>query len=155
MIKLAEFIVITECAIEHNGKFLLIKRPPGSHAEGLLSFPGGKFETSDAMPGIDALKQTAKREVLEELGINLVDPLHYVTRSHFMDTKTGSHLIDIIYHCQLQRTRMDVKASAREVAAYYWLTYDEILAEDNCPEWLITYMNAIRNLTYMPWRKKP
>ena len=41
------YIVATECAIEHDGKFLIIKRPATGHAGGLLSFPGGKFEASE------------------------------------------------------------------------------------------------------------
>ncbi len=42
-----KIVVVVECAIEHKGKFLLIKRPNEGHAGGLLAFPGGKVDFAD------------------------------------------------------------------------------------------------------------
>jgi len=137
------FIVCTECAIEHNGRFLIIKRPAGEHAAGLLAFPGGKFEISDGDQNNDVMIQAVKREVLEEVGLELLDPIEYVTSSYFKDTQTNQDVMDIIYHCQLNKTTVEVKASPREVPEYYWLTYDEIISKENCPEWMVKYMGLI------------
>ena len=49
-----KFIVNVECAIRFKNKFLIIKRPEKSHAGGLLSFPGGKFEIIDGSLKIQA-----------------------------------------------------------------------------------------------------
>lgn len=73
------FIVATECAIEYQNKFLIIKRPQGVHAEGLLAFPGGKFELSDRESAGDVVKQAIKREVFEEVGLRLIDPIRICT----------------------------------------------------------------------------
>ncbi len=43
---MTKFIAVVECAIEYQGKFMIIERPQGGHAEGLLSFPGGKVEVT-------------------------------------------------------------------------------------------------------------
>lgn len=45
--KAKHYLKVVEVAIEHDSKFLIIKRPEGSHAGGLLSFPGGKVKEID------------------------------------------------------------------------------------------------------------
>jgi 8-oxo-dGTP diphosphatase len=134
-------IVVVECAIESDDKYLIIKRPAGTHAEGLLAFPGGKVEEQDIQG--DVLINAVKREVWEEVGINLEDPIHYVTSSCFMD-RFGNPVIDAIFHCRLEKSSATVTASEREVPAYYWMTKDEIMAADNSPEWLKHYLNQIK-----------
>lgn len=140
-----KYMVVVECAIEHNGKFLIIKRPMGTHAEGLLSFPGGKFENADGLNSPDALVQAAKREVFEEVGLEILDPLHYVTSSFFTDSKTGENIVDTIFHCKLDKSKVELKISEREVVEYYWLTLDEVQSKENCPEWLVTYLMEVQN----------
>jgi len=143
-----DFIVATECAIEHDGKFLIIKRPEGVHAGGLLSFPGGKFEVSDAIGNDDAAKQAVRREVLEEVGLDLIDPINYVRTSCFPDEKNNKQVLDIIYHCRLEKTNIAVIPSSREVSEYYWLSYEEIINAPNCPDWLKSYMQFIVRTAY-------
>lgn len=143
---MTKFILVTECAIEHKNKFLIIKRPSGVHASGLLSFPGGKFEIFDAThEDSDVIKEAIKREVLEEVGLELVDSIHYITSSYFIDDKTQEHIIDIIYYCKLKETTVNIQASKREVPEYYWLTYEEIISKYNCPVWLKNYMRKVMN----------
>jgi len=141
-----QFIATSECAIEHNGRFLLIERPAGKFGEGLLAFPGGKFEIEDAQEGKDALKENIKREVLEEVGLTLLDPITYVTSSYFVDTKIDKHVIDVIFHCRLDKTNVEVIVAPDEVPKYHWLTQEELLATDNCPEWIAGYVTAVRGM---------
>jgi isopentenyldiphosphate isomerase len=81
--------------------------------------------------------------VLEEVGIDLIDPIHYVRTNHFL-SGSGQGVIDIIYHCKLDQTSTTVTPSPREVAEYYWLTYEELISKDNCPDWLKNYMQTIK-----------
>jgi hypothetical protein len=47
------YLKVVECAIEHDSKFLVIKRPQGVHAGGMLAFPGGKLmKAMSTMRGI-------------------------------------------------------------------------------------------------------
>ena len=138
------YLVVVEVAVEYQGKFLVIKRPAGSEAGGLLSFPGGKVDLIDEQDNYDILRAAAKREILEEVGLNLLDPLHYVTSSFFVGTTLKAHVIDNIFHCSLEKTIPNVVPSTREVPEYYWLTVDEINNANNATNWFKKYVALIK-----------
>ncbi len=135
------YLLVVECAIEYQGRFLLIERPQGGYAGGLLSFAGGKVDAQDESQPWDMLRAAVRREVREELGIELHGPLTYVTSSYFVTDK-GIPIVDTIFHCQLQ-DMPSVYPSPREVSSYDWLTAAEIHAAPNAPEWLKKYITLI------------
>src|SRR5262249_23628290 len=59
-------IVVTAAVIEQNGRFLVTRRPPGVHLEGVWEFPGGK-----CAPG-EPLDECLRRELREELAVDAV-----------------------------------------------------------------------------------
>ena len=61
------YLNIVEEDIEHNEKFLIIKRPEGKN-EGLLTFLAGKVEEIDEKNEWDILRLVVKREILQEEG---------------------------------------------------------------------------------------
>jgi len=138
----AKFLVVVECAIEYQEKFLIIERPPEGHAGGLLAFPGGKVDTADGHYNNDILLEAVKREVFEEVGLKLIDPLHVVTSSYFVDTHQ-SPVLDVIFYCKLKETNPTITASPREVPNFAWMSRQEILAHVNSPIWLKKYLNLI------------
>lgn len=137
------YLAVVEVAIEYQGKFLVIKRPAGSEAGGLLSFPGGKVDLIDEQDNYDILRAAAKREVLEEVGLTLLDPLSYVTSSFFVGKELKEHVIDTIFHCNLEKTIPNVVPSPREVPEYYWMTIDEINQAPNATDWFKKYVAMI------------
>ena len=137
------YLKVVEVAIEHDEKFLIIKRPEGTHAGGLLSFPGGKVEEIDEQNEWDILRLAAKREILEEVGLDLKDDLQYIISNYFVDS-IGAHVIDTVFHCKIEKTNLAINASAREVPEYYWLTEEEINHAPNSPEWLKKSVQYIR-----------
>ena len=56
-------IVVTAAVIERDGRFLVTRRPKGTHLEGVWEFPGGKCD-----PG-ETLTACLAREILEELDV--------------------------------------------------------------------------------------
>ena len=136
------YVTVVECAIEHNGKFLIIKRQMGVHAAGLLAFPGGKVEARDELNNYAILGSALKREVLEEVGLVLEDQITYVTSSYFVDSN-GHHVINSVFHCILDKTTVNVIPSEREVPEYYWMTQSEINDAKNAPEWLKRYTQLV------------
>ena len=57
-------IVVLAAIIERDGRFLLTRRPQGTHLGGLWEFPGGKCEPNETHEACLA------RELLEELGVS-------------------------------------------------------------------------------------
>ncbi len=136
------YMVTTECAIEHEGKLLIIKRPEGKHAAGLLAFPGGTVEGQQETDHYDVLRSAVKREIFEEVGLILEDPLIYVTSSYFT-IADGTQVIHSVFYCKLDKTVINVVPSPREVPEYYWMTREQIHAASNTPEWLKRYVDLI------------
>ncbi len=67
------FRVVVAAVIEREGTFLLARRRPGSHLEGLWEFPGGGVDGEESPT--DALA----REIQEELGVTVrvAEPLTF------------------------------------------------------------------------------
>lgn len=56
-------IVVVAAVIEDTDRFLVTRRQPGVHLEGMWEFPGGKID-----PG-ETHEAALRRELLEELGV--------------------------------------------------------------------------------------
>ena len=137
-----KYLVVVECAIELDGKFLVIKLPEGKQAAGLLSFPGGKFDEQDEINGWDVLRLAVKREIFEEVGLVLLDPVQYVSSSFSVDSGKNPVIYSTFY-CNLNKTIANVVASPREVPEYFWMTPEEINSATNSPVWLKKYVELI------------
>jgi 8-oxo-dGTP diphosphatase len=71
-------VVVTAAIVERDAAFLVTRRPPGVHLEGLWEFPGGKCE-----PG-ESHDACLRREILEELGAAVVvrDEVFHVSHAY-------------------------------------------------------------------------
>jgi 8-oxo-dGTP diphosphatase len=132
-----KYRLVVECIIEFQDRILLIERPKGVHAEGLLTFPGGKIENHDL--GFEVLENAVKREVFEEVGIELIDPIQYVTSAHFIDS-FGVEVIDVIFFVRLNKSSTTIIPSEREAPRWGWFTYEEIQQDPRSPIWLKKYL---------------
>lgn len=135
------FVVVVECIIEHQDKYLLITRPQGVQAGGLLAFPGGKVDVEDGADDASILMNAVKREVLEEVGLDLQAPIEFVTSSFFLGPNEEP-VMAVVFYVKLEEAQVDVKPSAREVPEYAWMTTDEISAHKNTPIWVKRYLKA-------------
>ncbi|SEG79034.1 8-oxo-dGTP diphosphatase [Nonomuraea solani] len=127
------FVVNVEVLLRRNGRFLLIRRgAQEAHAPGMLAGVGGKVEADGT--GLDVLEETARREVAEEIGVDLSGvELGYV-ESGFFVTDDGDPVINVVFQGELPASAEPVAVSAEEVAGFVWLTPDEAGAD--CPPWL-------------------
>lgn len=139
--KIKCYLVIVECAVEWNGKFLIITRPEGKHAGGLLSFAGGKVEEQDEVNDFDMLRAAVRREMFEELGLELIGNINYVTSEYFVDD-FGICVINNLFHYKYNQMPK-VKPCPREVPKYAWMTREEIHAATNSPKWLKKLINLV------------
>ena len=126
------FIVNVEGAINKNEKWLLIRRSKKEeHAGGLLSLVGGKVEVDGT--STDVLEKTLKREIFEEVGIE-VSNLKYVNSSFFV-TDSGLNVIDIVFQCDYESGEAYAKC-LDEVDDVCWMSTEEILHNSEIPIYL-------------------
>lgn len=84
-------IHVTAGLICNDKKYLITKRPDGSHLEGFWEFPGGKQEAGES------LRTCMEREVMEELGMEVKAEKLLLTVQHEYDTK----LVDLhFFECE-------------------------------------------------------
>lgn len=89
----APAIVVVAAVIEDADRFLLTRRQPGVHLEGMWEFPGGKID-----PG-ETHETALRRELLEELGVEAdVGACVHRTEHSYPDRNVELHF----YRCDLK-----------------------------------------------------
>ena len=78
----AEPVQVAAALIVREGRYLLTKRRADAHLGGLWEFPGGKRE-----PG-ESLEDCLRRELREELGIEITEPVSFQIIRHAYPEKT-------------------------------------------------------------------
>lgn len=127
----ARFVVNVEVAVLRDGRYLAIER---GHAEeygaGWLGFPGGTVDWDGPLQ--DAIEETARREVMEEVGITLDDPVVYVESHTFGDA--GPPVLDVVVLAR-SGTGEPWPVAPDEVAAVEWMTVDALRADARTQAW--------------------
>jgi mutator protein MutT len=78
----AVIIEVAAGLVVREGRYLIAKRKADTHLGGLWEFPGGKRE-----PG-ESLEDCLRRELREELGIDVTPPVHFHVIRHEYPEKT-------------------------------------------------------------------
>jgi 8-oxo-dGTP diphosphatase len=126
------YIVNVEAAIVRGEQYLLIVRGASeSHAPGMLSLPGGKVE--HAGNTVAVLEDTLRREVREEVGVEVEDALAYLESTAFV-ADDGEPVINVVFLCRY-RAGDAHPAASEEVAQVVWMTAAELLADPRTPPW--------------------
>jgi len=126
------YIVNVEAAVVQEGRYLTIVRSEReSHAAGVLSLPGGKVEHADNTPNV--LEETLRRELLEEVGVQVKEGIAYVESNAFV-ADDGEQVINIVFLCRY-KSGTPTAIDPDEVAAVQWLTTQEILNHPKTPPW--------------------
>lgn len=138
-----KFIVNVEAAIYQGDKWLMIMRSKKEdHAGGTLSMVGGKIDYADALT--DTLEFGVKREILEEVNVEISDHFEYVESKMFVSVK-GNHVIDIVFIAEYKSGTPEVMI-ADEVDSVSWMTFDEIKAHPNTPSWILASMEKAESV---------
>ena len=127
------FVVNVEGAIRENDKWIIIERSKKEqHAGGLLSLVGGKVEIADHSS--DVLENTLRREIFEEIGIQVKRKMKYICSTSFV-TDNGVNVVDIVFLCEHESGKAFAKCPD-EVENVFWLTTAEILRHPLSPIYL-------------------
>lgn len=120
-----------EVAILREGRYLAIVRGEREeYGAGWLGFPGGTVDSDG--PLRDAIEETARREVMEEVGLTLDDPIVYVESHTFGEA--GPPVLDIVVLARSREGEPWPKAPD-EVAAVAWMTADALRADGRTQAW--------------------
>ena len=126
------YIVNVEGAVVKDGRYLMIVRgEQESHAPGVLTFPGGKVEHAESVDNV--LEETIRREIREEVGVEIHDEVVYVESKAFV-ADDGEPVIDVVFLCR-HRSGEPAIGDPGEVAAIHWMTLDEILEHPKTLPW--------------------
>ena len=135
------FVVNVEVYLHRDGRWLLIRRGAReAHAPGLIGGVGGKAEPGDAGPGV--LEQIARREVAEEVAVDLTGvELAYVASASFV-TDDGDPVINVVFSGAMPTGTQPVAVSTDEVAELLWLSPGEAESNPDCPPWVVRDLRA-------------
>ncbi len=125
------FIVNVEVAVVREGRYLAIVRGDGEdYGAGWLGFPGGKVDPDPAAPHV--LEETARREVREEVGLDLDGPIVYVESHTF--AIIDEIVLDVV---MLARSTTDdpYLAAPDEVAGIEWLPFEALRDDPRTQPW--------------------
>jgi 8-oxo-dGTP diphosphatase len=124
------YIVNVEGAVVKGDQYLMVVRGEEEYAPGGLSFPGGKVEEAGVLDAV--LEETVRREILEEVAVEVHDEMIYVRSSAFV--AEGDPVVDVVFLCRW-RSGEAVAADPAEVAAVRWMTAAEAIAHPETPPW--------------------
>jgi ADP-ribose pyrophosphatase YjhB (NUDIX family) len=114
-------IVAVKAWIEKNNKFLLAKRGLHElHKPNTWSLPGGKVENETEEPNI--LQKTLKREIKEEVGIDVTDDIELVYNNSFIRTD-GAHVVMLTFLCHYKSGEAEPIEDTSKVK---WLSIEEL-----------------------------
>ncbi|MBK1811959.1 NUDIX domain-containing protein [Clostridium sp. YIM B02505] len=127
------YVINVEAAIYREDKYLIIKRSEKEeHALGVLSLVGGKVDGRTSENNV--LENSVKREILEEVGVEVSNSLHYIESNSFISDK-GYIVVNIGFLCKYESGEARC-VSEDEVSEVHWMGYDEILSNPKAPSWL-------------------
>ncbi|MDR1590560.1 MAG: NUDIX hydrolase [Puniceicoccales bacterium] len=147
------FVCKSRILIEYLGKFLLLERQFGDRTMFIL--PGGKVEPFDETQSEvvrqlnddgkernydDVLLNTIRREVYEELKINLPHIIDYFCSSFFVNTQE-EQVIDVVFYTKLQE-HPEIVVDGSEAKSFLWMNQKEILVSDQVHDWLKKALNV-------------
>lgn len=132
-------------ALHRDGRWLLTVRGAAvAHAPGTLGLVGGHLDLgaeSDsgqvALLQPDVLESNARREVLEETGVDLAGiPLRYLGSESFR-SDAGAAVLAVTFVAEVPSGVEPVVAAPAELSAVGWWDLAELAADPRCVPWTL------------------
>jgi 8-oxo-dGTP diphosphatase len=105
-------VIVSAAVVEHDGRFLVTRRPAGVHLAGYWEFPGGKCQPQET------LEACLRRELQEELAVDATVVRLLLTTTHeYDDRRVELHF----FACRISGTLRALQG--QEIR---WVTRDEL-----------------------------
>jgi 8-oxo-dGTP diphosphatase len=136
---------VNVCVLLHRaGRWLLsVRSADVDYAPGQVGLIGGHVEPT---LGPDVLENTARREVLEETGLDLSDTALSYLGSELYRGAAGQPVLTVTFVGELSEGAEPEVADRAELTAVGWWTPDELAAAD-VPPWILPLVRAAAHLT--------
>lgn len=133
-------IVAVKGWIEKDSKFLLAKRGPNElHKPNKWSLPGGKIEDEVEEPSI--LQKTLRREIKEEVGIDITDDVELIYNNSFLRVD-GAHVVMLTFLCHYKSGEAKPMEDTAEIR---WFTIEELKKFNEAEDFLKKEINELEN----------
>jgi 8-oxo-dGTP diphosphatase len=131
-----ERYAVTVCVLIQRGdRWLLVVRAPGvEDAPSMIGMIGGHVEV--AHPVADVLETTARREVAEEVGLDLAGVRLEYLESEFFVTDGGERQITVTFTAHALPGVEPFVAAPDELTEVAWWRLGDLEADPRCPSWL-------------------
>jgi 8-oxo-dGTP diphosphatase len=127
---------VTVCVLIRRGDtwLLVLRAPDVAYAPNMIGLIGGHVEVTEPEAGV--LEATARREVAEEVGLDLSEvPLSYL-ESEFFTTPGGEQQITVTFTASAPSGDEPSVNAPGELAEVRWWTISDLEADPRCPAWL-------------------
>ncbi len=122
-------VIAVTAIVKKGNKYLLAKRSANDdQAPGAWSIPGGKVEKKE---GERRLEETLKKEVMEEVGLEIKDEVKLVYNDSFIRS-SGDFVVMLTFLCDYKKGVAKPLEDQEEIR---WLTLDEVLRMKDLPDY--------------------
>jgi len=131
-----EVYAVTVCVLIQRGDtwLLVVRAPTAGYAPNKIGMIGGHVEVIN--PVADILEMTARREVAEEVGLDLsAERLTYL-ESEFFVTDGGERQITVTFTALAPPGAEPFVNAPDELTEVGWWTLSDLEADVRCPSWL-------------------
>jgi len=131
-----EVYAVTVCVLIQRGDtwLLVVRAPTVRYAPNKIGMIGGHVEVIN--PVADILEMTARREVAEEVGLDLsAERLTYL-ESEFFVTDGGERQITVTFTALAPPGSEPFVNAPDELTEVGWWTLSDLEADVRCPSWL-------------------
>ena len=131
-----EVYAVTVCVlIQRDDTWLLVVRAPTvGYAPNKIGMIGGHVEVIN--PAADILEMTARREVAEEVGLDLAEVRLTYLESEFFVTDGGERQITVTFTALAPPGAEPFVNAPDELTEVGWWTLSDLEADTRCPSWL-------------------
>ena len=140
----AEVYAVTVCVLIQRGDtwLLVVRAPKVAYAPNMIGMIGGHVDV--ARPQADVLEVTARREVAEEVGLDLSELRLRYLESEFFVTDAGERQITVTFTTQAPSAIEPYVNAPEELVEVGWWTLDDLEADPRCPSWLPALIRRAR-----------
>lgn len=116
------YSVLVNVIIEKEGKILISQRGlEEDHEPGKWTIPGGTLEKTGTF--FNALEEVARREALEETGVEIKDEMHLLINNTFNHDKDNLLVIAVVFLCHYKSGEARPLEDTINVK---WITEEEV-----------------------------